>query len=441
MTHKAGLRTSPGRGEAEQPRPGKNTMTTAVKIEKVQGGTLTEASREWATRPRDQRFQSLDALRDHVGQRRMRSRSQNVDLTDLRVEPVNGDDLGIFADDQRLTPSNWSFGQFCQSVGAPAAYLRGLPAELAARNLNHGLRATADDANRRSANKLLTLDPVEDPDAPLSMPLADPVLQAVTSQSYGRIWDADCVALVDRLVERSNGAFYPPLAYRTDERGFGGLMRGNDGKLITETAGLYASDHDVFMYLIDGGSRLEVGKHAKGHDHQLNRGFFCWNSETGASTFGLQTFLFDETCGNNYVYGATDVNRMTVRHSKNGPYRFDSEAWPVLKGYLEKETAADVAQIMAAKQTLLPTEDADLFGLLKKHAITRSEYSNAKKYALREEGDCKTVWQLFSGLTASARDLDWIDARNNLERRAGRLMSDVEAPSAPVTVAIDGLRN
>ena len=415
------------------------TTANAMTMEKRPGGLLHEAHREWATRPRDQRFQSLDDLRTHVNERRTRSRSRIVDLTALRVDPLPNDDLAIMADGERLNPSNWSFGQFCSSVGAPASYLRGLPAELAAKNLNHGLTATAANELKRDRNKLLTLDPVDDDSRPLSV--LSSTLQAVTSETYGRIWDADVIALVDRLVERSEGAFHLPFAYRTDERGFGGLQRDGTGKLITETAGAYASDHDIFVFMIDGGSVLEVGKHAKGHDHRLNRGFFVGNSETGAATFWLQTFFFDVTCGNNYVYGASDVNRLSVRHSKNGPYRFDSEAWPVLRSYLEKEQGADVAQILAAKETLLPKEESDLFGMLKKHGLTRGEYSTGKQYAIREEGECRTVWQLFSGLTASARDLDFIDSRTSLERRAGYLMKEVPETSGPVTVPVSGFRN
>src|SRR3546814_16426255 len=38
-----------------------------------------------------------------------------------------------------IAPTNWSFGQLSSLVGAPASYLRGLPAALAGINLQHGL--------------------------------------------------------------------------------------------------------------------------------------------------------------------------------------------------------------------------------------------------------------------------------------------------------------
>ena len=412
-------------------------MTTT--LEKMNGGTLTEASREWASRPRDQRFQSIADLSAAVNSRRSRSRSKDVDLTGLRVIATDDDDLKLETKTETLEFSNWSFGQMAAGLQAPAAYLRRLPAPLAARNLNHGLDATAADSGKRDASKLLMVDPVDDLDKPLSITI-DSRLQAMTSPTYGRIWDADCVALAERLIDRSGGKFFNPLAYKTDERGFRGIQIGNDGKPITERAGLYASDHDIFMYLIDGGSRLEAGTDAHGNPDTLNRGFFISNSETGAATFFLQTFLFRETCGNNYVYGSQDVHRLTVRHSKNGPARFDTEAWPILNSYLNRPSAPDVSQILAAKQTLLPEGEPEIMAFAARHKITRPEVRQAMAYAKREEGDFRTVWQFVSGLTASARDIEHIDTRSDLEKRAGRIMESIEAPTV-TTVTVDGFRD
>jgi hypothetical protein len=40
--------------------------------------------------------------------------------------------------DQPVAPTHWSFGQLCSLVGAPATYMRQLPAPLGI-NLQHGL--------------------------------------------------------------------------------------------------------------------------------------------------------------------------------------------------------------------------------------------------------------------------------------------------------------
>ena len=41
--------------------------------------------------------------------------------------------------DEPVAPTHWSFGQLCTLIGAPAAYLRQLPAPLSAINLQHRL--------------------------------------------------------------------------------------------------------------------------------------------------------------------------------------------------------------------------------------------------------------------------------------------------------------
>jgi hypothetical protein len=43
--------------------------------------------------------------------------------------------------DTPVAPTHWSFGQLASQVGAPAAYLRQLPAALAGINLQYGLTA------------------------------------------------------------------------------------------------------------------------------------------------------------------------------------------------------------------------------------------------------------------------------------------------------------
>ena len=400
---------------------------SAAILEKRADGNLMDASREWSSRRPDERFQNLESLKASVDSRRDRSSHADVDLSDLLAIPYGENDIQLQARGEPLNLTNWSFGQLASTVRAPAAYLRSLPADLAIRNINHGLSATKADTSQRSANKLLTVRPIEDDARPLSAPDLPSRLQAVTSPTYGRIWDADCVRLVERLQDRSGGAFTNPLAYLPGHYG---------NREMAVPSGLYASDHDVFMFMVDGGSRLEAGDRAK-----LNRGFFLKNSETCACTFQLCVFLFNEVCGNHIIWSATNVNQLTIRHSRLGPYRFDSEAWPTLKGYLDQSAAPEEATIRAAQAELLPTEEKDLTAFASRFSITKPELRQAIKAANREEGECKTTWQLVQGLTAFAREIEFTDNRVNLETRAGKILDSVKAPAAPVAVPVDGFRN
>jgi hypothetical protein len=345
---------------------------------------LMEASVQWAKRPTDQRFETLETLQMAVDNRRNQSRAFDVPSNTIRVKADDGR-LVVNGATLPALPTHWGFGQLCQRAKAPASYLRTLPVEQAASCLNISL-----DQRDSEPVKILTRC---DADAPQ--------MAAVTSQRYGRIWDADVVASTKRLVERTGGRFFNP-------KEWGG-----------KPSGLYASDHDVFIFMIDGGSIVDGG----GPRDQLNRGFMVWNSEVGASTFGLMTFLFRVVCGNHIIWGAEDVNRLLIRHTSGAPSRFDAEAMPALLDYVNASASVAETTIRKAKDILLPDDETDLFNRF--GTFTRPELRMAMDYARREEGDCRTLWQLVNGLTASARDLEYIDARVDLERRAGRLLETV----------------
>lgn len=391
-----------------------NTMKTTQ--------NLTTASNEWTSRPADQRFQDLPSLAAAVTSRRDRSRTLTVDVQELTVKEVpnragTGNTLAFNGIMLPTEPNNWSFGQVAAAIKAPAAYLRALPTPLAAQCINHGI------ANRAEPGPVRLMTQSHE-DAPLN------TLAALTSTKYGRIWDADCVAAVQRIVSATNGRFYNPPAY----------AKGKFGA-APEPSGLYASDHDVFMFLVDGGSRLEVGPRAK-----LNRGFFVFNSEVGAKTLGITTFLFNEVCGNHIVWGASDVNTLLVRHSSGAPARFDREAMPHLLDYVNTSAAPVESAIRKAQEIrlldLIPaaalvtdtaTEDFAKAFNGKFPKFTRSEVREAIAYARREEGQAHSLWDIVQGFTASARELEHMDTRLNLEQRAGALL-DIAAERADVTV-------
>jgi hypothetical protein len=350
---------------------------------------LMQAHNQWANRPQDERFESLDSLRQAVHNRRMKSRSIDVDCGKTHIVSENN----LLTINGTLTPcepTHWSFGQLSSLVKAPGGYLRTLPQPLIVDCLNHGLQQSG-----RESVKFMT---VERDNGNL--------LQAVTSTTYGRIWDADVVDATSRIVERTGGKFYNPKAYD--------LTSGSQ-----KPSGLYASDRDVFMFMIDGGSLLDAGPRA-----QLNRGFIVWNSEVGARTFGLMTFLFNTVCGNHIIWGAQDINKLVIRHTLNGPARFDGEATPALLAYTNATAAPMEAVIRKAQSMLLGDKREDVAQWLNSNGkFSRSEISSAIDFAKSEEGDCRTLWQVIQGGTAYARGFDYIDARIDLETRFGKLLN------------------
>lgn len=358
---------------------------------------IMTAHREWATRPSDQRFQSLDSLAEYVANRRDRSRESTEFLSDLHAEVVDGE-LRI-KNGKSMTPTHWSFGQTCGLLQAPSAFLGRLQPETAAACINDRLT----HCELRDRMKIMRVAG-DDGD----------VLQAVTSATCGRIWDADVVSGVQKIVARTGGKFRPPVAYADGKWG---------APLVP--SGLYASDRDVFMFLIDGGDALEVNDRAVFH-----RGFIAWNSEVGARTFGLMTFLFNAVCGNNIIWGASDVKELRIKHSSGAPGRYLNDAVPSLIEYTK--ATVDLSAIKRAQNIELvrlpgmgqfeKVDDDWRKAFARSHDFTGFEVREAFESAQREEGQCATLWDLVQGFTASAREVPHVDARLNLEARAGRLL-------------------
>lgn len=374
------------------------SLSSAIASARNSGGSgvnLYEASRQWASRPADERFMTLDDMAAAVNKRRSRSRSENVSLNDIEVQEVGDDGLRLVTSNATvLEPTHWSFGQLCSRVGAPASYLRGLPTALVASNLRYNLR-NAD----KEKLKLLT----QETDHGMTE-----TLSAVTGPDYGRIWDAQIVDALQQIVDRTNGAFFNPKDW--------------SGK----PSGLYASDHDCFAFMINGGSIVDGG----GERDVLHRGFFVWNSETGAKSFGMKTFLFRFACGNHIVWNVEDVADYILIHAKGAPDKFIKDAMPRLMSFVNASAAPYEAQIKRAKEYLLPftsttgnPDAADLFEFGTKHNFTRPEIRGAFAAAREEEGQCVNLWDFVNGLTAHARGYDFVDSRVDLENRAGKLLA------------------
>ena len=113
------------------------------KVDVSRGERVGRVSSEWFSRPADERYLSLSDLHAAVRGRAERSRTRTVESAAIRVEASRQDTerltLMLPGEAAPLAPTHWSFGQLATMVGAPSAYLRQLPAPLAAINLQYGL--------------------------------------------------------------------------------------------------------------------------------------------------------------------------------------------------------------------------------------------------------------------------------------------------------------
>lgn len=378
---------------------------------------LHAASRQWAARPDDERFLSLTDMLRYKSAITANSRAKVVPSKILTVAPsadtANATLLISGANGTGYEPSHWAFGQLAQLAGAPAGYLRTLPAPLAADNLNYGLQF-----NRQAEEVGVLLQrPVGGPaiayDDGAVIPTAEPQLVAATGPKYGRIWDRDVLrALVERFGNGVDGDFRVP-----------GIF-GQRVDVTKANTTLYAGDRDMFVFLADEDHRVEIpGAGRNGETEQLARGFFVWNSEVGSKTFGVATFLFRYACSNRIVWGAAEYKEIRIRHSSLAPERFMSEISPALATYANSSTASITAAVTAAQQIRLDSLSSDKNDWLATRFGKGIAASMATAHELEEGRPMESLWDAVQGATAVARSIGFQDERVALERKAGELLS------------------
>lgn len=368
--------------------------------------TLIAASRQWAERPADETYDSLPALHGACVASREASRGSLVNFSSLRVEAAGGRVQLVGRTEKPAHLTHWAFGQVAQRAGAPAAYLRGLPATLASQNLNHGLaQRGARPAEEDKARLLFSVNGA----------LA---LRAVNTDSYSRIWNSDITERLLALVAHQP-YWHAPKAY---DRHAG--KRGTPDANGMVTRGLYASDRDMFAFMVDEGRPLCVD--GAGNEG-IRRGFFVWNSEVGASSFGICTFIYDFVCGNHYVWGAKDVVELRIRHVGSAELKAWSELTGTLRNYAESSTGLIEGQIRTAQRCRFGVDKNEVLDRILGRRIpelSRKVLSEAYDTAAQTPryGDPRTAWAMASGLTELSQAKDNTDDRLALDRAAGRLI-------------------
>jgi hypothetical protein len=199
------------------------------KVDVSRGERNGRVSSEWFNRPNDERYLSLDDLWASVKGRSERSRSRVVQTADIRVQAArdNPERLHLMLPKahEPVAPTHWAFGQLASIVGAPASYLRQLPAPLAGINLQYGL------TNHR-AEQVKTFE-TED---------GRTELRAVTGPDYGRIHDHELVEAVQRIAGNGTGDTRWKVPGVLD---WSTGVYNPDVEISRDTTTLYASDRDV----------------------------------------------------------------------------------------------------------------------------------------------------------------------------------------------------
>lgn len=353
---------------------------------------LLKANKQWSTRPADERFPTLQALYDVTKRYADVSAEKEVPYSDIRVESIDGEvqAVGKLGNPARLT--HWAFGQLSARVGAPASYLRALPATLAAQNLNHGL------ANSREASDTAQL---------LFHANGGLLLRAITSDKYSRVWNFE---VAERLLELADYGWEPAVPDR---------IWSDDQADVTA---LYASDHDMFGFI----RNRNVTVTEAGTDAPIYKGIIAENSEVGGAKLRLTRFLYRYMCGNHIIWGAQDVNEIALRHVGN--IRDKMHHWNIaLRRYADESVSELEAKIKDAKQrTIAATKEQVLDVLFGKRSLGLSRKALEASYDAvlsAKDGPPNTFWGFAQGITRYSQTLgSYTDERMTIDRAAGKVL-------------------
>ena len=381
---------------------------------------LFQASNQWMSRPDDQRFWDINEMVAKTKAYADASETQEADMKNISFRP-DGTEVLINANGQDMRMTHHAFNQVCNGVGAPTSYLRGLvDHELVARCLNHG--AGQHDDKERS----LLID----------HSTGRPLLRAQTSDRYSRLWNHEIATELATL--GSYGWKVPPARPVWNQEGgrtrtasindtidFGvnSTLSVKPGDTITPS-GLYASDHDMFAFMVNPELRVSDGS-----DGGLMRGFFLWNSEVGSKSIGATSFMLRSVCGNHIVWGAEEVFSMRMIHT--GDVRQKLQALIGELGLRQQRAASvDEERIKKFQTTPIAESGEEVVNFIQeKRILTRRDA--AKAFIVGEEwrdtdGDPTTFWGFANAITRYSQlgnGAKHTESRANLDTAAGNLLA------------------
>lgn len=377
------------------------------------GETNTTVSKQWIARPNDQKFLSLTSLRASVAARREAAFETTVDIRKVEflapepkvIEDTHKMSLGLPGGDI-VHPTHWSFGQLASLAKAPAGYLRTLPSQIAADALTYGMRYNRPgDSAKLYANGSTT------------------ELMAATGPEYGRIFDEEVVEAVMQVAGDGTGSERWKIP--------GALNWSNstydpEHPVTKDTTTLFASDRDVFMFLVDDRNPIEVGKLPNGEPDMMFRGFYISNSEVGRSSLRLAAFYLRAVCCNRILWGVEGFEEITMRHSKLAPARFVEQARPALQGFADGSAKRLIAGVEAAKAAKVADDNDDMLDFLTRRDFSRKRATEIMESVETHEGrPARTIWDITQGLTRVAHDIPHTDERTDFERQAKKLLDKV----------------
>lgn len=388
------------------------SFSTGYKVDPFKGERNGEVSRQWASRPADERFLSLNDLREAVHAREVSSWEAPINTRNIEfIAPENPTSLNethmlsiALTSGEIISPNHWSFGQLCNLAKAPAAYLRKLPSQIVADCLTHDLRYS------RSGEQIKGY-------------ISEDTMLAATGPDYGRIYDREVVEAVQQIAGNGLGDTRWKIPGVMDWQSH---IYNPMAPVTKDSTTLYASDRDVFVFLVDDLNPIEVGKLPSGDPDLMFRGFYVSNSEVGAGALKLAAFYLRAVCMNRNLWGVENFEELTMRHSKYAPARFIEEARPALASFANGSSQKLIEGVKAAKAAKIADDKDAAVEFLQARSFSRKKALEILEQGENEEGrSVKTAWDFAQAITANARNERNNDSRVAMELVAKKILDKV----------------
>lgn len=337
--------------------------------------STTFAAKLLFSRQEDTQFSSFDDLYTHcLNKQRNSETSWRLPVEAMPICYQNRLQLKL-AGSRAFELCDWSFGQICRLAGLKKESLNRLTPATAAQVLEE----TIPRGQR-----------------PLQVYSDNQTVRSIHRVGYTRIHDAE---LLEVIIDVAFDLDPPPI----DDNG---------------SIGLYAGEQDMFAFMIDRSSWVEVG------EEQFAPGFYVWNSEVGRRSMGVATFWFQRGCGNHILWDASSPVSFTRSHTASvssvltefkNVVRLLAENCPARKDAFARSMAK-------AQQTSLGSQPDDVIRSLSGLGISPSLVQQAVT-AMAEQGVGFTLYRTVDFLTRIAGKLRNAGDRLELDSKIGQLLA------------------
>lgn len=372
---------------------------------------LMQAHNEWSSRPSDERFGNLNDMHSMLADRRHHSHDGRFNLQDANFNLDDKKGVSITNEvGNTVQMTHWAMSQLCIKLGIPKDFLAKVSPHIAESILKDRLHIALNEDTMEARQRMLTVR--RD---------GDMIVRGLHGDRYERLWDS---TVTDAIAAHLPKGWRNPVAFKDGVWG---------AELVP--SGLYAGDRDMFAFFIDGGDWADKPVGTFDVDgEEFNRGFFTWNSEVGAKSFGWTSFMFRVVCGNNIVWGANNVTTTRSRHS--GGANKTLQGFRTYMDQLDHANTPDefAEAVRKARSTITMPVRAGSIDEDREYAIGRltpriakGDVINGLELAITEaQKENRPIdgsnWFWLQGLTAVARSKKNADEKSKLETTAGEIL-------------------